>query len=123
MPAAVTTRATDGDQTEVHGRLGQCGAPATLVELVKDCLATDPAGRPADAGAVARRIAAYREESEVVPPALVESPADERRVSGVFAATALTIACVMAALIVPRLRANVDPPPMPTTVEQPITTG
>jgi WD40 repeat protein/serine/threonine protein kinase len=40
-------------------RLDTCGADPYLVELVKKCLAADPAARPADAGAVARDVAAH----------------------------------------------------------------
>jgi eukaryotic-like serine/threonine-protein kinase len=122
VPAAVTLRASEADQQEVRGRLARSGAPAELVRLVEDCLTPDLAARPADAGEVARRVAAYLAEPES-PPSVAAPPAEESRVSGVFAATALTIACIMAAVIVPKLRAHHAPPPVSPAVEQPITTG
>jgi serine/threonine protein kinase len=121
VPAAVTLRATEADQQEVRGRLARSGAPAELVRLVEDCLTPDLAGRPTNAGEVAQRIAAYLEEAESPPVAAL--PAEERQVSGVFAATALTLACILAAVVVPKLRAHAAPPPVAPAVEQPITTG
>jgi Flp pilus assembly protein TadD len=49
-----------GDLAEAFARLEQSAADADLVALAKRCLAPDPAGRPADAGAVTQEVAAYQ---------------------------------------------------------------
>jgi serine/threonine protein kinase len=121
VPAAVTLRATEADQQEVRGRLARSGAPAALVRLVEDCLAPDLALRPADAGEVAGRVADYLAGAE--GPTVAAPPVAERHVGGVFAATALAIACVLAAITMPKLRAHPAPPPVPAAVGPPITTG
>jgi serine/threonine protein kinase len=51
------TRAAD--LSDAVDRLDRCGADAELVRLAKDCLAAEPAARPADGGAVAKRLAKY----------------------------------------------------------------
>ena len=56
----VLRKATRGDLAEGLGRLGTCGGDPDLVALAKDCLAIRPDDRPCDAGAVSRRVAAYR---------------------------------------------------------------
>jgi tetratricopeptide (TPR) repeat protein len=60
--SAETTRlrAAQGKVDECFARLDECGAEPDLVALCKQCLAPDPAGRPADAGAVARAVAGLR---------------------------------------------------------------
>jgi serine/threonine-protein kinase len=52
-------QAASADLTDAFARLDGCGADPELVRLAKDCLAADPAARPADAGAVAARVTAY----------------------------------------------------------------
>jgi serine/threonine-protein kinase len=52
-------RAQAGDHGEALARLGACGAEAELVRLAEACLAAEPSGRPADAGAVAAAMTAY----------------------------------------------------------------
>ncbi len=53
-------RARQGDLADAFTRLDRCGADAELVALARECLSPSPAGRPADAGVVARRVAAYQ---------------------------------------------------------------
>jgi serine/threonine-protein kinase len=53
-------RAQACDHAEALARLDGCGAGAELVRLCKCCLAAEPSGRPADAGEVARAVAAYQ---------------------------------------------------------------
>jgi tRNA A-37 threonylcarbamoyl transferase component Bud32/tetratricopeptide (TPR) repeat protein len=57
---AVWIRAAESDLGEGFARLDACGADPELVGLAKQCLAKDPADRPADAKAVAAAVAAYR---------------------------------------------------------------
>jgi serine/threonine-protein kinase len=52
-------RAQAGDHAEALARLGACGAEAELVRLAEACLAAEPSGRPAGAGAVAAAMTAY----------------------------------------------------------------
>ena len=49
-----------GDLSEFDHRMKSCTADATLVQLMRDCLAAEPADRPADAQAVATRISAWK---------------------------------------------------------------
>jgi serine/threonine-protein kinase len=49
----------EGDLGDATARLDHCGADAELVRLAKDCLAAEPADRPADGSAVATRLAEY----------------------------------------------------------------
>jgi tetratricopeptide (TPR) repeat protein/tRNA A-37 threonylcarbamoyl transferase component Bud32 len=60
--SAETTRvkAAQGKVEECFARLDVCGAGPELVALCRRCLAPEPADRPADAGAVARAVAALR---------------------------------------------------------------
>jgi tetratricopeptide (TPR) repeat protein len=53
-------RAANGDLSDAFLRLDGCAADADLVTLAKDCLAPEADARPADAGVVAERVAAYR---------------------------------------------------------------
>jgi tetratricopeptide (TPR) repeat protein len=64
--SAETTRlqAARGDLTECLARLDACGAEPELVALCKKCLRPNPADRPADAGRVARAVAALRQAAE-----------------------------------------------------------
>jgi tetratricopeptide (TPR) repeat protein len=60
--SADTTRglAALGDVAACYGRLDDCGAEPELIALCKRCLSRKPADRPADAGEVARAVAALR---------------------------------------------------------------
>jgi tetratricopeptide (TPR) repeat protein len=53
-------KAAQGDVGECFARLDACGAEPELVVLCKRCLAPRPEERPADAGAVAKAVAALR---------------------------------------------------------------
>jgi serine/threonine-protein kinase len=61
-PSAETIRrrAAEADLDEARARLHGCGADPELVQLTVHCLAPRKADRPADAGAVAARLAAYQ---------------------------------------------------------------
>jgi tetratricopeptide (TPR) repeat protein len=52
------------DLADTVARLNGCGADTELIALAKACLAPRPDDRPADAGAVARGVTAYREGVE-----------------------------------------------------------
>jgi serine/threonine-protein kinase len=58
-PGAVLARAQVGDHAAALAALEASGADAELVRLAKGCLAAEPSGRPADAGAVAAAMTAY----------------------------------------------------------------
>jgi serine/threonine-protein kinase len=55
----VRDAARSGATRGAHARLDACGADGELVALAKRCLAAEAAARPADAGAVARAMAAH----------------------------------------------------------------
>ncbi len=57
---AVRIMAIRGDRAECLARLEACAAEPELVDLCRRCLAFAPADRPADAGAVAREVEAFR---------------------------------------------------------------
>src|SRR5262249_7380595 len=69
-PFAATTaettriRAAQGKVEECFARLDRCGAEPDLVALCKRCLAPEKADRPADAGEVARAVAALRQAAD-----------------------------------------------------------
>ncbi|MBX9583007.1 MAG: serine/threonine protein kinase, partial [Gemmataceae bacterium] len=58
--AVLTGEAAYRGPADAAARLDRCGADPELVALAKQCLSHDPIGRPADAGAVAAAVAAYR---------------------------------------------------------------
>jgi serine/threonine-protein kinase len=58
--SATFQMAARGDLSAARARLEGCGADRELVGLAVACLEPDPAGRPRDAGAVARAVTAYR---------------------------------------------------------------
>jgi hypothetical protein len=60
-PYAQARQAPAGDVAGAFARLDGCGADPELVGLAEACLAPAPEARPADAGAVAGRVARYRE--------------------------------------------------------------
>src|SRR5262245_13101959 len=61
---AARVKAAQGDVGESFARLGACGAEPDLVALCRRCLAPRPEDRPADAGAVAKAVAALRAAAE-----------------------------------------------------------
>ena len=56
---AILRLARRGETAGAMRKLDNCGVNAELIGMARDCLAADPAGRPRDAGEVARRITAY----------------------------------------------------------------
>jgi serine/threonine-protein kinase len=58
-PLDLLQQARAGNLSDATDRLDRCGADPELVRLAKDCLAAEPAGRPADGSAVAARLAEY----------------------------------------------------------------
>jgi eukaryotic-like serine/threonine-protein kinase len=56
----VFTRARAGDLADAHDRLAHCGADPELIAIARTCLTADADARYADAGALARAVAAYR---------------------------------------------------------------
>jgi serine/threonine-protein kinase len=56
--------AARADLADAFARLDGCGADAELVRLTKHCLDPDPGQRPADAGAAAEAVTAYRRSVE-----------------------------------------------------------
>jgi serine/threonine protein kinase len=65
--ATVTRLASAGDQMETTRRLTECRADPGLIGLARQCLAPDPAARPADAGEVARTVATHLAAADRVP--------------------------------------------------------
>jgi tetratricopeptide (TPR) repeat protein len=61
---AIRLLAAQGKLDEAFARLDACGADPGLVELCQRCLAADRAARPADAGEVAKAVAALRAKTE-----------------------------------------------------------
>jgi tetratricopeptide (TPR) repeat protein len=57
---SVRVQAARGKLDDCFARLDACGAEPELIALCKQCLAFEPADRPADAGAVAQAVAAFR---------------------------------------------------------------
>jgi Flp pilus assembly protein TadD len=57
-------QAARADLADAFARLDRSGADAELVRLTKGCLDPDPGRRPADAGAVAEAVTAYRRSVE-----------------------------------------------------------
>jgi tetratricopeptide (TPR) repeat protein/tRNA A-37 threonylcarbamoyl transferase component Bud32 len=58
-PFGLLQQAREADLADSVDRLDRSGAEIELVGLAKDCLAADPADRPADGSAVAARLAEY----------------------------------------------------------------
>src|SRR5262249_5987082 len=127
-PTAETTRimSARGDVAECFARLDACGADPDLVALCKRCLAAKPTDRPADAGEVARTVAALRvaaderarraelERGRVEGErATAEAQAAERRKRRrlwIGAATVLAVGAVggLTAVVVLQRRANAE---------------
>ena len=85
-------------------RLDNCPCDASLIELAKTCVARDPADRPADAGMLATRVAAYIEATESrleqvkLAAARAEAIADEERKRRRIT-IGLAVSCTFAAVI------------------------
>ena len=56
----VSRKARRGDVADARGRLDASGADPALIALAQECLAPEPLDRPADAGVLAGRVAAYQ---------------------------------------------------------------
>ncbi len=63
----VRMQSAQGNVEGCFARLGACGADPDLVALCKACLAPMPVNRPADAGEVAKAVAALRQAPEAAP--------------------------------------------------------
>jgi serine/threonine protein kinase len=59
--AEVRARSALGQLDDAYARLDECGTDHDVITLAKACLSADPASRPADAGAVAAAVVAYRD--------------------------------------------------------------
>jgi hypothetical protein len=57
---SVMVQAKNGDARPACERLDASGAPFELIDLAKRCLSRNAEHRPANAGAVAREVEAYR---------------------------------------------------------------
>ncbi len=57
----VLDKAAATELADAFTRLDACDADPNLITLCKQCLGADPAGRPADAGAVAALVSEYRD--------------------------------------------------------------
>jgi serine/threonine-protein kinase len=85
-------------------RLDKCVCDASLIELAKTCIARDPTDRPADAGELATRVAAYLEAAESrieqarLAAARAEAIAGEGR-KRQRVTIGLAVACTLAAVI------------------------
>jgi serine/threonine protein kinase len=62
--AEALRRARAGELGAAEARLDGCLAGKALVQLARDCLRAEPAGRPPHGGAVARRVAEYLEKDK-----------------------------------------------------------
>src|SRR5262249_11055913 len=92
-------RARQGDLAGALGRLDGWGAAAELVALAKECLAACPSGRPADAAAVAARVAAYQAGvAERLHQAQLERAAAQARAAGEAKRRRLALALAAAVL-------------------------
>lgn len=58
---AIFRKASRGKLDDCRQRLDACGADAELIAIAKHCLEPEPADRPRDAGALAKRVSAYLE--------------------------------------------------------------
>jgi serine/threonine-protein kinase len=102
--AAIHQQAVRADLTEALQRLDSCGADADLVQLARNCLASQVADRPRDASAVADRVTTYRASvQERLRTAEIERAAAQARAAEESKrrrlAVALTCAVVLLALL------------------------
>jgi serine/threonine protein kinase/tetratricopeptide (TPR) repeat protein len=116
---AVRVQAVRGKLEDCFARLDACGAEPELVALCKQCLAFEPADRPADAGALAQAVAGLRAaaeerartaEREQAAAAAGSAERRKRRRLWLAAAAALAVAVVggLTAVLAVQRRANAD---------------
>jgi tetratricopeptide (TPR) repeat protein len=106
-PASALESARRGELAGVRQRLEACGADPAVVALATACLAAEPEARPADAAAVARVVAAHREDAEERArhldreraAALARMAEERRRRRALLAAAALLIAVLAAGIV------------------------
>ncbi|MFO0953724.1 MAG: serine/threonine-protein kinase [Isosphaeraceae bacterium] len=91
------------DVTGGLSRLASCGADPELVSLARDCLAVDPASRPANASVFARRLSAHIEgaaerlrAAEISRAEAVAVAREEKRRRRLLAGFAASAACLVA---------------------------
>jgi WD40 repeat protein/serine/threonine protein kinase len=103
----VLARARVCDHAKAMTRLDGCGADAELVRLCKGCLAAERSGRPCDAGAVARAVAAYQAGvQERLRRAELEKAAAEARAAGERKRRRLAVVLTAALVLVAGLAAT-----------------
>jgi tetratricopeptide (TPR) repeat protein len=96
----VFRRAAEADLADANRRLEECGADEELVALCRDCLAVEPAQRPADAGVVAGRLAAYLASVEQrLHRARIEEAAAQVRAREAQRRTRLAVALAVSAVL------------------------
>jgi hypothetical protein len=123
---SVRVQAVRGKLEDCFARLDASGAEPELVALCKNCLAFEPADRPADAGAVAQAVAGLRAaaderarqaelervrvEGEQATAAARSAERHKRRrlVIGAVAALAVAVVGGLAAVLAVQWQANVD---------------
>jgi serine/threonine-protein kinase len=97
----VARQARQGELSDACARLEGCGADEELVRLAQRCLAADPAGRPGDAGEVARAVTAYLTSvQERLRRAEAERAAAQARARAERRARRWTVVAAVAALAV-----------------------
>jgi serine/threonine-protein kinase len=98
---AVLCQAAEADLADALSRLDGCGADGELLGLARACLAPAQEARPADAGAVAARVAAYRAEvQQRLQKAELEKAAAQARAAEDRKRQRLTLALAAAAVLV-----------------------
>jgi tetratricopeptide (TPR) repeat protein len=96
----VLPRAAEADQEDALARLDHCGADAALVALARSCLSPAREARPRDGGAVAARLAAYREGvQERLRQSELEKAAAQTRAVEAKKRQRLTIALAVAVVL------------------------
>jgi tetratricopeptide (TPR) repeat protein len=96
----ICAKAMTGDLKDALDRLQRCGAEAELVGLARDCLAAEPAARPANAGVVASRMTAYLAGvQERLHTAEVERAAAQARAAAERRARNLTVFLALSLLM------------------------
>jgi serine/threonine-protein kinase len=97
----VLREAAEGRLGDAIARLGACGAEGELVRIAAACLAAEPAGRPRDAGVVAREVSAYLASAEErARRAELEAATARARAASERRARSLTVAVGVLALLV-----------------------
>jgi serine/threonine-protein kinase len=95
----ICRQAAQGDLGEARARLAGCGADGELVGLARRCLAAEAAGRPRDAGEVARAVTAHLASvQERLRRAELERAAAQARARAERQARRRTVVAAVAAL-------------------------